>query len=328
VAEDIRKVSWGILSTADIGLAKVIPAMLRSEMSSVTALASRSSERAAGAAARLGISKSYGTYEELLADPEIEAVYIPLPNHMHAEWTIAAAEAGKHVLCEKPLAMSSDVAREMASACDRAGVKLMEAFMYRLHPLWKRTFEMVGSGAIGELRSMQAVFSYFNDDPTNIRNIPEVGGGALYDIGCYPINAARLLFGSEPTGVKGVIERDPTLGTDIVSSVILDFDGCHASFICSTQMEPDQRVDIHGTGGRLTLEIPFNIPPDVPARLFSHTSGSEPEIQEMPVADQYTIQADAFSRAIREDGPVPVDPADAVANLEVIERIFADAEQG
>ncbi|MFZ0015107.1 MAG: Gfo/Idh/MocA family oxidoreductase [Acidimicrobiia bacterium] len=326
MAEDTRKVSWGILSTADIGLSKVIPAMLHSELSSVEAIASRSSDRAAEAAARLGIPRNYGTYEELLADPEIEAVYIPLPNHMHAEWTIAAAKAGKHVLCEKPLAMSSAVAREMVDACDRSGVKLMEAFMYRLHPLWKHTFEMVKSGAIGELRSMQAVFSYFNDDPANIRNIPEFGGGALYDIGCYPINAARLLFGSEPTSVKAVIKRDVELGTDVVASALLDFDGRHASFICSTQMEPDQRVDIYGTEGRLTLEIPFNIPPDVPARLFSHLGGSEPEIHEMPVADQYTIQADAFSRAIREDGPVPVPPADAVANLEVIERIFADAE--
>jgi len=326
VAEDIEKVSWGILSTADIGLTKVIPAMLRSELSKVDAIASRSSDRAAGAAARLGIPRSYGSYEELLADPDIEAVYVPLPNHMHAEWTIAAAEAGKHVLCEKPLAMSSEVAREMVEACGRFGVKLMEAFMYRLHPLWKTAFEMVGSGAIGELRSLQAVFSYFNDDPTNIRNIPSIGGGALYDIGCYPINAARLLFGSEPTDVKGSIRRDPGLGTDILTSAVLDFGGRHASFICSTQMEPDQRVDIYGTGGRLTLEIPFNIPPDVPARLFAHIAGSPPEVHEMPVADQYTIQADAFSRAIRENEQVPVAPTDAVANLEVIERIFDDAE--
>jgi predicted dehydrogenase len=328
---DMQPVRWGVLSTADIGVAKVIPAMKGSEMSRVEAIASRTADRAAEAAEALGIPRAYGSYEEMLADDEIEAVYNPLPNHLHPEWTIAAAEAGKHVLCEKPLAMTSAAAKEMIAACDAAGVKLMEAFMYRHHPLWVETRRIIDAGAIGGLTVVDIIFSYFNDDPTNIRNIPEVGGGALYDIGCYAINVSRLLFGMEPTEVKGSIRRDEAMGIDIVSSAILRFGEGTASFVCSTRMEPDQRVDIYGTEGRLTVEIPFNIPPDRPTRLLE-TRGGEPPVapsttvHEIPPADQYAVQADAFSRAIRSGSPVPVPPEDAVANLEVIEKIFADAE--
>ncbi|HEX6222295.1 MAG TPA: Gfo/Idh/MocA family oxidoreductase [Acidimicrobiia bacterium] len=329
---EVAPVKWGVLSTANIGTEKVIPAMQRSELSPVHAIASRSVERAAEAAEALGIPRSYGSYEELLSDEEIEAVYIPLPNHLHPEWTIAAAEAGKHVLCEKPMAMSSDEASEMIDVCERAGVKLMEAFMYRHHPLWIETRRLIEGGAVGELVVVDAVFSYFNDDPTNIRNIPEAGGGALYDIGCYPINVARMLFGMEPTGVKGSLRRDEMMGIDVVTSAILRFGDGIASFVCSTRMEPDQRVDIYGTGGRLTVEIPFNIPPDRPTRLLETRGGNPPvspatTIHEIPPADQYALQVDAFSRAIRTDSAVPVSPRDAVANLEVIERIFAEAER-
>lgn len=327
---DVAPVRWGVLSTADIGVAKVIPAMQESELSPVTAIASRSADRAAEAAEALGIPRSYGSYEELLADEDIEAVYIPLPNHLHPEWTIAAAEAGKHVLCEKPMAMTTEEAREMIGVCERAGVRLMEAFMYRHHPLWVETRRLIGDGAIGELSVIDAVFSYFNDDPGNIRNIVEAGGGALYDIGCYPINVARMLFGMEPTAVRGSIRRDEEMGVDIVTSAILRFGEGTASFVCSTRMEPDQRVDIYGTEGRLTVEIPFNIPPDRPTRLLRTAGGEPPEapdttVHEIAPANQYGVQADAFSRAIRTDSPVPVLPEDAVANLEVIEKIFADA---
>jgi predicted dehydrogenase len=328
---ELEPVQWGVLSTADIGLRKVIPAMQRSELSPVAAISSRSADRAAEAAASLGIARSYGTYEELLADEAIEAVYIPLPNHMHLEWTTKAAEAGKHVLCEKPLAMTAKDARAMVDVCDRAGVRLMEAFMYRQHPLWVETKRLADSGAIGDLQVVDIVFSYFNDDPTNIRNIREVGGGALYDIGCYAINASRMLFGSEPTEVKATVRRDGTMGVDVVTAAILRFGDRTASFVCSTRMEPDQRVDIYGTKGRLTVEIPFNIPPDRPTRIIEMTGGTPPagprvEIHEIAVADPYTVQADAFSRALRTGAPVPVPPEDATANLEVIERIFADAE--
>ena len=327
---EMEPVSWGVLSTADIGLSKVIPAMRAAEISRVDAIASRSLESARRAAEDLDIPKAFGSYEDLLADPDIEAVYIPLPNHLHLEWTKAAAAAGKHILCEKPLAMTSDQAREMVEACESAGVLLMEAFMYRLHPLWAKVRELVDTRAIGEVGSIQTVFSYFNDDPTNIRNIPEVGGGALFDIGCYAINVARMLFGSEPTAVKASIRRDESLGTDVVTSALLDFGGRHSTFTCSTQLEPEQRVDIHGDAGRLVVEIPFNIPPDRPTKVIQVAGGASPvspafEIHELPSANQYTIQADAFSRAIRAGDPAPTAPSDAVANIEVIERIFADA---
>ena len=323
-------VRWGVLGCADIAIQKVIPAMRRSELSLVHGIASRSPERAAATAERLGIEKFYGSYEALLADPEIEAVYIPLPNHLHTEWTLAAAAAGKHVLCEKPLAMGSVEAGRMIEACQRAGVRLMEGFMYRLHPLWVTVRRLLDEGVIGELMALQSFFSYRNVDPANIRNITAYGGGALMDVGCYPVNVARMLFGSEPTAVKAAIRRDNVFGTDVITSAILDFGGRHATFTCSTQLEDDQRVHLVGTAGRLLVEIPYNIPPDLPTRILRFWGGDPPVAPEMAVyeieaADQYGIQADSFSRAIRDDGPVPTDPKDAVANLLVLEQIVADA---
>jgi len=315
---------------ADIAVKKVIPAMAGSELSRVDAIASRSAERAAAAASDLGIARSHGSYEGLLADPEIEAVYIPLPNHLHAEWAIAAAEAGKHVLCEKPLAMTSADARRMIEVAEISGVMLMEAFMYRLHPLWVEVIDIVRSGGVGEVRSVETIFSYFNDDPGDIRNLPGAGGGALYDIGCYAVNVSRLVFGGEPVGIKSVIVRDPVQGTDTVTSAVLDFGEGHASFVCSTRMEPAQRVEIGGTQGRIVIDIPFNIPPDRPTRFHLIAGGDPPvapamEAHEFATADPYTVEVDAFSRAIRNGSGVPVPPSDAVANLEVIEAIFADA---
>ena len=327
----MEPVRWGVLGVAKIATEKVIPAMARSELSVVAAIASRDGNRARAAADRLGIATAHDSYEALLADPEVEAVYIPLPNHLHPEWALAAADAGKHVLCEKPLAMTAAEARRMVDGCEAAGVKMMEAFMYRLHPMWVEVRRMVGSGLIGEVMAVQSVFSYRNMDPANIRNMPEVGGGALYDIGCYQVNASRMLFGTEPDVVQAATRRDPDFGTDVVTSAILDFGGRHSVFTCSTQMEPDQRVAIEGTEGRLVIEIPFNIPPDVPTRIL-HVAGGDPpvsprvEVHEIPAADQYALQADAFSRAVRQDTAVPTPPADAVASLEVIEAIFAAAE--
>lgn len=323
-------VRWGVLGCADIAIHKVIPAMQRSALTRVEAIASRSIDRAADTAERLSIGRHYGSYEALLEDPDIEVVYIPLPNHLHAEWTLAAAAAGKHILCEKPLAPTSADARRMIDACDRAGVKLMEAFMYRLHPLWGKVRRILADGAIGDLLAMQSFFSYRNVDPGDIRNIVAYGGGALLDIGCYPVNLARMLFASEPTGVKAATRRDESFGTDVVTSAILDFGGRHATFTCSTQLEDDQRVHLVGTAGRLLIEIPFNIPPDLPTRILQFSGGDPPvspgvEIHEVEAGDQYGIQVDAFSRAVRDDLPVPTDPQDAVANLEVIERIFANA---
>jgi predicted dehydrogenase len=319
-----------VLSTADIGVAKVIPGMRRAERCELVAIASRDPARAEDAARRLGIPKAHGSYAALLEDPDIDALYIPLPNHLHAEWTLRAAEAGKHVLCEKPLAMSSAEAQDMVDGCRRAGVLLMEAFMYRLHPQWVRVREIVASGRIGQLTAIQGFFSYRNVDPENIRNVAAFGGGALMDVGCYPINVSRMLFGEEPSRVESLVRRDPTFGTDVVTSALLEFGDRQASFTCSTWIEPDQRVHLVGTEGRLSVEIPFNIPPDRPTRLFLTAGGDPPvdpntEVIEVPAADQYGVQVDEFSRAVLEGGEVPIPPEDAVANMRVIERVLAAA---
>jgi predicted dehydrogenase len=327
------RLRFGVLGCAAIAVQKVIPAIRRSERCEVVAIASRDADRAASTATDLGIARHHGSYEDLLADPSVEAVYIPLPNHLHAAWTLRAAEAGKHVLCEKPLALDTDEAARMIEGCRQAGVALMEAFMYRLHPMWTRVHDLVTGGSIGELRAIQAFFSYRNLDPENIRNIAAYGGGALMDIGCYPINVARWMFGGEPSSVVGAVRYDPTFGTDVLSSAVLDFGGRHASFTCSTQIEPDQRVHLVGTHGRLLVEIPFNIPPDRPTRIIRAAGGDPPvapgiEVITVAAADPYTVQVDAFAAAIRDGAPMPIPPEDAIGNLAVIERILHGSRQG
>ena len=296
----------------------------------VAAIASRAQGRADAAASRLGIERTHGSYEGLLADPDIDAVYIPLPNHLHAEWTIAAATAGKHVLCEKPLALSSADAQRMVDACEAAGVCLYEAFMYRFHPSWLAVRDLLADGRIGELRGIDIWFSYFNDDPTNIRNILDVGGGAMWDIGCYAVSVARLLFGAEPERVHSVLRRDPTSGVDTLAAGLLEFSDGAASFGCSTRVEPDQRVHVYGSRGRISLAIPFNIPPDLPTEVFVTHGGDPPvdpatETLRFEPANQYTLQAEAFARAVLDGEPLPVASADAVANVAVIERVFQAA---
>jgi len=324
----MRTVRWGVLSTASIATEKVIPGLRRADRSEVLAIASRDGERARATAKRLGIPRSYGSYKALLADPDVDAVYIPLPNHLHAEWTIAAARAGKHVLCEKPLAMTAAEAQRMVDACRDAGVLLMEAFMYRLHPSWVAVRELVEAGRIGRLVAVDSWFSYYNDDPANIRNIRAAGGGALYDIGCYSVNLSRMLFGGEPGRVSASVVRDPVTGVDILTSGILSFGDGVATFTCSTRVEPDQRVDIYGTDGRISIDIPFNIPPDRPTYLSVAAGGDPPvapgvERMEFATADPYGVEADAFAAAVLDGLPAPVPPEDAIANLRVIERLFA-----
>jgi predicted dehydrogenase len=324
---------WGILSTANIGMKKVIPGVKKADRCEVLAIASRDGDVAKAASERLGIPRAYGSYEELLADGDVDAVYIPLPNHLHAEWTIASAGAGKHVLCEKPLAMNAAEAQTMVEACSSAGVRLMEAFMYRLHPSWEAVREQVASGRIGRLRAVQSWFSYFNDDPANIRNILEFGGGALMDVGCYSVNLSRMLFGGEPDRVEASVTRDPESGVDVLTSAILGFSDDIATFTCSTRAEPDQRVHVYGSQGRISVGIPFNIPPDLPTQVFV-TSGGDPPVNPatetltFEPADQYTIQAERFARAVLDDEPVPIPPGDAVANMRVIEAIFEVGERG
>jgi predicted dehydrogenase len=318
---------WGVVSTADIGVNKVIPGMRTAARCEVVAIASRDLDRAKAVASELGIARAHGSYEDLLADPDVDAVYIPLPNHLHAEWTIAAARAGKHVLCEKPLAMTAADAESMVEACRAEGVLLMEAFMYRLHPSWLAVRELVASGRIGELLAIQSWFSYFNDDPTNIRNIPEAGGGALFDVGCYSVNLSRMLFDAEPGRIQASVTRDPEMGIDVLTSAILDFPGGVSTFTCSIRAEPDQRVHVYGSRGRISVEIPFNIPPAQPTRVFITSGGDPPvrpdtEVLTFEPADQYGIQAERFAAAVLDGEPVPTPPEDAVANLRVIEEIF------
>jgi len=319
-------VRWGILSTANIGVRKVIPAISKAERCEVVAIASRDGERAARAADELGIPRAHDGYEALLSDPDVDTVYIPLPNSQHAAWTIAAARAGKHVLSEKPLAMTAAEAEEMVRACATEGVLLMEAFMYRLHPSWEAVRELVASGRIGRLRAVQSWFSYFNDDPNDIRNVAELGGGALYDIGCYSINLSRMLFGGEPTRIEASVTREAT-GTDVLTSAILAFDDGVATFTCSTRAERDQQVHIYGTDGRISIAIPFNIPPDRPTEVFV-TSGGDPPVSPdtktltFEPADMYAIQAERFANAVLDDRPLPIPPEDAIGNMRVIEAIF------
>jgi predicted dehydrogenase len=326
-----EKVRWGILSTAKIATAKVIPAMQRGEWSEVVAIGSRDAEKARQAAQQLGIRKAYGSYEELLADPDVEAIYNPLPNHMHIPWSIRAAEASKHVLCEKPLGLNVAECRSLIDARNRAGVKIGEAFMVRTHPQWLRAREIIRSGEIGDVRAIMAVFSYFNRDPKNIRNVPEWGGGALMDIGCYAIQFSRFMFEKEPTRVMSLIDRDPDMGIDRRVSGVLDFPAAQSVFTCSTQFVPYQRAQVFGTRGRIEVEIPFNAPPNRPCRIWVDSGadlfGGGRRTEEFPICDQYTIQGDRFSMAVRGAGEVPTPLEDSIRNMAVIEALYRSAEQ-
>jgi predicted dehydrogenase len=326
------KIRWGVLSTANIGLRKVIPGMQLGQLCTVTAIASRELDKAREAANGLGIDKAYGSYEELLADPEIDAVYIPLPNQMHVPWTKRAAEAGKHVLCEKPISLTAAEAETLLAVRARTGVKIGEAFMIRSYPQWLRVKELLSGGRIGELRSILGAFSYFNANPENIRNEMESGGGALLDIGCYLVHASRHAFGQEPKRVVGLIDRDPAMEIDRLTSAMLDFEGGQSIFTCSTQLVPYQSIHFLGTKGRLELEIPFNAPPDRPTRLLIDSGkdvfGGGITVETFPSCDQYTLQGDAFSKAILEDGEIPVPVEDAIRNMAALEAIFDSAASG
>jgi predicted dehydrogenase len=327
-----KKVKWGVLSTAKIGVNKVIPGMQLGEWSEIAAIASRDGKKAEDVARKLRIPKAYWSYEELLADPEIEAIYNPLPNHLHVPWSIKAAEAGKHVLCEKPVGLSVAEAKALLAARDHTGVKIGEAFMVRTHPQWLRTRDLIRSGRIGDLRSIIGAFSYFNRDAANIRNVLDWGGGTMYDIGCYPVNTSRFIFGEEPSRVVALVERDPEFQVDRLASVIMDFPAGQSIFTCSTQLVPYQRMQFLGTKGRIEIEIAFNAPNDRPCRLFIDDGrdvfGGGVTLETVPRCDQYTIQGDVFSRAIRGDGGVPVSIEDAIRNMAVIEAVFRSAETG
>jgi len=327
-----KKIRWGVLSTAAIGLKKVIPAMQQGQYTAMVAIASRNLARSREAAAVLDIPTAYGSYEELLADPVVDAIYNSLPNHLHVPWTIKAAEAGKHVLCEKPISLTVAEAQTLLAVRARTGVKIGEAFMVRLHPQWLRLRELLDQGRIGQLRSVFGFFSYFNVNPANIRNRIDVGGGALMDIGCYLIQASRFAFAQEPTRVVASIDRDPQMHTDRLTSAILEFPGGQSIFTCSTQLVPYQRLHFLGSKGRIELEIPVNAPNDRPTRLFidsgSDLFGGGIATETFPACDQYTLQGDAFSRAILDDTQVPVPIEDAIRNMAVIEAVFRSGNSG
>lgn len=320
----MQPVRWGILSTAKIGRVKVVPGMMKSPLCDVVAVASRNEASAQDMATELGIAKAYGSYEALFADPEIEAIYNPLPNHLHVPMTLAAAAAGKHVLCEKPIAITAGEAEQLGQAASQ--VMIAEAFMVRHHPQWQRAREVIRTGEIGELRSIQIIFSYFNVDPGNIRNKADIGGGGLLDIGCYAVVAGRYFFDLEPLRVVTLMDRDPAFGVDRTTSALMDFGaGRQMTFTVSTQSVPYQRLQILGTRGRIEIEIPFNAPPDQPTRLFvddgsAHGNRSARAI-EFPEVDQYGLQGEAFSRAIRGDEPLAYGLEDAILNMRVLDAL-------
>lgn len=327
-----QKVKWGILGVANIAVKKVIPAMQKGEWCEITGIASRDLSKAQTAAEQLQIPKAYGSYGELISDPDIEAIYNPLPNNLHVEWTIKAAEAGKHVLCEKPISMTVAEALPLLSVRDKTGVKIEEAFMVRTHPQWVTTLNLVKEGAIGPIRAVEGHFSYNNQDPKNIRNIRETGGGGLMDIGCYMIFFSRLVFNEEPKRVISLVEEHPETKTDILTSALLEFPAGHATFTCGTRMVPYQRVQIHGTEGRIEIQIPCNAPPDEACKLFidngTDLSGQNIRTIETEACDQYTIQGDLFSQAIREKTEPVLSLEDSIKNMAVIEAVFRSAKSG
>ena len=324
----MRKIRWGILSTARIATQKVIPAMQRSRLGSVVAIASRCPARARAVAGQLGIPAAFGSYQALLDSPAVDAIYIPLPNHLHVPWSIRSLRAGKHVLCEKPIGLSAGEAKRLVAEAKRhPELKVVEAFMYRHHPQWVMARDLVRQGDIGTLRAVQTCFTYFNKDPDNIRNQADKGGGALMDIGCYGVSLSRFLFEQEPVRVLASMQIDPSFGTDILTSAILDFGRGTASLTCATQLRRHQAVTILGEEGHIGIRIPFNAPPDEPVEIIVKTARGVKSRRFGPV-DQYTLQANAFARVVIQGTAKPMPLDDAVRNMRVIDALAASARQG
>ncbi len=322
---------WGVLGVANIAVRTVIPAIQRSQSGVVTAIASREYGKARQAADTLGVERAYGSYEALLGDPDIDAVYNPLPNHLHVPWTIRAMEAGKHVLCEKPLALSAHEARLLLAVREHTGMQVCEAFMVRSHPQWQIVREIISAGRIGPLRLITGHFSYYRVDPDDVRSKAEWGGGALMDIGCYPIMLSRWLFGTEPESVIGQYELDPTLGVDRLGGALMRFPNGQATFTYSGQLVPHQRMQMFGTTGRIEVTIPFNTPSAKPAVIrldYGHEPGALGESIEIAAADQYTLQADAFAAAVRGEGEMPLSLNDSIANMAVIDALVRSVSSG
>jgi predicted dehydrogenase len=324
----MRKLKWGVLGTARIGLEAVVPALQKCHNGEVVAIASRQQVKAEAAAGRLGIATAHGSYEALVADPQVEAIYIPLPNHLHVPWSIRALEAGKHVLCEKPIALNAAEAVQLIQVARlRRELKVMEGFMYRFHPQWAMIRQLLAAGQIGHLTTIYSTFTYHNLDPEDYRNVPEYGGGGLLDIGCYSVSSSRWLFGAEPRRVFGDVQYDPTFKIDRLASAILDFGVGTATFTCATQVPRYQREDVYGTQGRMVIEDPFNPPLDGPARAWLHTVDETRQLIS-PAANQYQLMGEAFGDAVLSGTDVPTPLEDAYANLQVLDAVFESGKLG
>ncbi|HEY0747139.1 MAG TPA: Gfo/Idh/MocA family oxidoreductase [Steroidobacteraceae bacterium] len=326
----MRKIQWGVLSTANIALKRVIPAIFNGERGTVAAIASRDEARAAEAAARFGIPRSYGSYQALLDDPEVDAIYNPLPNHLHVEWTVRALNAGKHVLCEKPLGLNAVEAQAIVGARDRNGKRVIEAFMVRYHPQWHRVRALVGSGRIGQVQAIQAAFMFTQLDPNNVRNQPDIGGGALYDVGCYPLVTARYVFGSEPTRAIALINRDAKMGVDTLTSGLLEFPGGRQLIFSSAlQLATFQRVTILGTAGRIEVPLPFTPSKDQSCRIVIDSGrsldGTSAEFEDFPAADQYALQCDTAASVFRDEIEQEFPIEDGIANMRIIDALYRSA---
>ena len=325
------KLNWGVLGAAKIAREKVIPAMMNSSEYQVYGIASRSLEKAKEAAGKLGIPKTYGSYEEMIADPKIDIIYNPLPNHLHVEYTLKCTEAGKHVLCEKPIALKSSDVEQLIAARNKHQVKVGEAFMVNTHPQWLKTRELVRNRALGQVKLIEGGFSYFNDDPTNIRNIEAFGGGAIWDIGCYPVETARFVLGEEPIKVVALLDFDKKFGSDTLSTVMMQFPSSHAIFSVSTQLVPFQRMQFFGAKKSLEVRIPFNAPKDRVSQIHINSGDifhENIETIEIGLCDQYALQADAFTKAVKNNTEVPVTLENSLANTKVLEAIFKSANEG
>lgn len=306
--------------------------MQRSQRCQIAAIASRDPTKAQEAARNLGIPKAYGSYEELLSDSEIDAIYNPLPNHLHVPWSVRAAEAGKHVLCEKPIGLTSAEARTLLEARDRNGVKIAEAFMVRCHPRWLRVRDLIGSGRLGQLRAIHVALAYSNRDPKNVRNIAPYGGGALLDLGCYAVTLSRFVFREEPLRVSALVDRDPDLGTDRLTSAIMEFPGGRSLFTCSTQLSYFQGMELHGATGTMLIDKLINPPIDEPSRIVIFDGPerfhTDPVVETIPACNQFTIQGDLFSQGIQENSEIPVPLEDSIRNMAAIDAILRSAESG
>lgn len=326
-----KKVRWGIISTANIGMEKVTPGIMKSAHSEVAAICSRDLATAQAAAKRLGIAKAYGSYSEMLADPEIDAVYNPLPNHLHVDLTIEAAKAGKHVLCEKPMAMNAKDAERLRACPD--DILISEAFMVRYHPQWHRALEIIRSGELGEIKAIRALFTYHNVDANNVRNMADIGGGGIMDIGCYAITTARYFFEGEPKRVVSLIDRDPNFKTDRTTTGIADFgNGRQLGFTISTQLVGAQLVEILGDKGRLEICVPYNAPTDTPTALIidhGHSPDASLTRREIiPACDQYAEQAEAFAQAVLGMKPLAYGVEDAIKSMKVLDGLFESEKSG